>query len=98
MWYRCPKASGTIIMSACSIDRPPRTSSSSTLSKMPESLNRSLMTGASFATSAPNRGELMVFCRAFILLMLPRSVLISPLCAMQRNGCASAQDGKVLVL
>ena len=27
----------------------------------------------------------------------PRTVLISPLCAMNRNGCASGQDGNVFV-
>ena len=36
--------------------------------------------------------------RARIQLMLPVSVLISPLCAMNRYGCASGHDGKVLVL
>ena len=30
--------------------------------------------------------------------LLPRSVLISPLCAMVRMGCARPHDGKVLVL
>ena len=30
--------------------------------------------------------------------MLPRSVLISPLCATKRYGCASGHDGNVLVL
>ena len=34
---------------------------------------------------------------AFIQLMLPFSVLISPLWASMRNGCASRQVGKVLV-
>ena len=36
--------------------------------------------------------------RARIQLMLPRSVLISPLWAMKRYGCASGHDGNVLVL
>ena len=35
--------------------------------------------------------------RARIQLRLPLTVLISPLCAMVRNGWASGQDGKVLV-
>ena len=35
--------------------------------------------------------------RACIRLRLPRTVLISPLCATNRNGWASGQDGKVLV-
>ncbi|MNC96575.1 hypothetical protein D3C83_139870 [compost metagenome] len=29
--------------------------------------------------------------------MLPPTVLISPLCAMNRLGCARSHDGKVLV-
>ena len=33
----------------------------------------------------------------FIQLALPVTVLISPLCASIRNGCASFQVGKVLV-
>ena len=33
----------------------------------------------------------------FIQLVLPFSVLISPLCASMRNGCASHHCGKVLV-
>ena len=36
--------------------------------------------------------------RARIQLMLPVSVLISPLCAMKRYGCASGHDGNVFVL
>ena len=35
--------------------------------------------------------------RALIQLRLPRTVLISPLCAMKRNGCASGQLGNVFV-
>ncbi len=35
--------------------------------------------------------------RAAIQLRLPRTVLISPLCATSRNGWASGQDGNVLV-
>ena len=35
--------------------------------------------------------------RARIQLRLPLTVLISPLCAISRNGCASGQLGKVLV-
>ena len=35
--------------------------------------------------------------RARIQLRLPRNVLISPLCAMYRYGCASGHDGNVLV-
>ena len=35
--------------------------------------------------------------RARIQLRLPRAVLISPLWAMKRNGCAKGQLGNVLV-
>ena len=35
--------------------------------------------------------------RACIQFRLPRIVLISPLWAMNRYGCASGQDGKVFV-
>lgn len=35
--------------------------------------------------------------RARIQFSLPVTVLISPLCAIRRNGCASGQDGKVFV-
>ena len=35
--------------------------------------------------------------RAFIQLMLPRSVLISPLWASVRNGWANGHEGMVLV-
>lgn len=35
--------------------------------------------------------------RARIQFSLPRTVLISPLCASIRYGCASGQEGKVFV-
>jgi hypothetical protein len=35
--------------------------------------------------------------RARIQFRLPFTVLISPLCAINRNGCDSGQDGNVLV-
>ena len=35
--------------------------------------------------------------RARIQLRLPLMVLISPLCAIMRSGCASGHDGNVLV-
>jgi hypothetical protein len=63
-------------------DRPPCTRRSRTLSKIPESLCPGRITGFSFSMLSPNSGDDMVFSRAFILLMLPRRVLISPLWAM----------------
>ena len=65
---------------------------------MPESLCPGWITGFSFPISSPKRGDDIVFSRAFILLMLPRSVLISPLCAMYRKGWARGQEGNVFVL
>ena len=53
--------------------------------------------GRIFSTSSPNFGEASCSSRARIQLRLPRSVLISPLCASMRYGCASSQLGKVLV-
>ena len=41
--------------------------------------------------------EASIASRARIRLRLPRTVLISPLCAMYRNGCASGHAGNVLV-
>ena len=40
------------------------------------------MMGNSLSRSSPNSGEAMAFWRATIQLMLPRSVLISPLWTM----------------
>ena len=50
-----------------------------------------------FSRSSPNRSLASVDSRARIQLMLPRSVLISPLWQMIRYGWASSQLGKVLV-
>ena len=47
--------------------------------------------------SLPNKGDRAEACRAAIQFRLPRSVLISPLWAMNRYGCASDQVGNVLV-
>jgi predicted unusual protein kinase regulating ubiquinone biosynthesis (AarF/ABC1/UbiB family) len=63
---------------------PARRSSSSTLSKVAVSLPPSRMTGRIFFRSSPKRSLASRPCRARIQLMLPRSVLISPLCATSR--------------
>ncbi len=55
------------------------------------------MTGMTFLMSLPNSADLKFACAAFIQLTLPRSVLISPLCAMKRFGCARSQLGNVFV-
>ena len=55
------------------------------------------ISGTIFARSAPSSSDDIACRRAAIQLMLPRTVLISPLWQMNRYGCASRQDGNVLV-
>ncbi len=90
-------ASGIIISTACGRLRPPRCSSSSTWSKDAESDDPGVQTGESRLRSPGMRVLASIASRACIRLRLPRTVLISPLCATNRNGCASGHDGKVLV-
>ena len=47
---------------------------------------------------SPNVSLLSTLSLAFIHARLPRMVLISPLCANKRNGCANDHVGKVFVL
>ena len=76
---------------------PEATKNSSTLSKEALSLMPGWMIGRiSFMLGM--RGEASTLSRASIQPLLPRIVLISPLCANKRNGCAKLQVGKVLVL
>ena len=90
-------ASGIIIRTAWGRLRPPRCSSSSTSSKDAESEASGVQIGESRDRS-PRIFELASMAsRACIRLRLPRTVLISPLCATKRNGWASGQDGNVLV-
>ena len=84
---------------ACGSERPLMIRNSSTLSKVAVSLPPSRITGSSCCRSpSANSGDESSPSRARIQLMLPRSVLISPLWAMTRYGCASGHDGNVLVL
>ncbi len=55
------------------------------------------ITGSTFGRSSPNSSDASCDSRARIQLTLPRSVLISPLWAIIRYGCASAQLGNVFV-
>ena len=55
------------------------------------------MTGSTFGRSSPKSSDASCDSRARIQLTLPRSVLISPLCAIMRYGCASSQLGNVFV-
>ena len=90
--------SGMSMLTASSIGLPASTSSSSTLSKVAESLPPSRTTGLILSRSGPYTGCASMLSRACIQLMLPRTVLISPLCAMKRKGWARSQVGNVLVL
>ena len=55
------------------------------------------ISGTILARSGPSSSDDIAWRRAAIQLALPRTVLISPLWQMKRYGCASRQDGKVLV-
>src|SRR6476619_4604649 len=92
-------ASGIIISTECGSERPPRCRSSSTSSKDAESEASGVQIGKtrSMALSSPKRSETSWDSRAAIQLRLPLTVLISPLCATERYGCASGHDGKVFV-
>ena len=81
----------------CGRLRPPMWSSSSTSSKDAESLAPGVQIGNSRSRSPGIRSESSSASRARIQLRLPITVLISPLWAMNRNGCDSGQLGKVLV-
>ncbi len=53
--------------------------------------------GNNLVRSPSIRSDSSSASRARIRLRLPRTVLISPLCATKRNGCASGHDGNVFV-
>ena len=95
MWFS--HASGIIISTECGSDLPPRWSSSSTSSKDAESEAPGVQIGKIRSRSPGMRSEASSASRARIQLRLPITVLISPLWAMNRNGCASGQLGNVLV-
>ncbi len=87
---------------ACGSDRPPSRSNSRHESKLAESLAVSSSTGSSRSIPRPAASGLIksvasIASRARIQLRLPLIVLISPLWAAYRYGCASGQDGKVFV-
>ena len=90
-------ASGIIIITACGRLRPPRCSSSRVWSNEAESEASGVQIGDNRDRSPRMCALASIASRACIRLRLPRTVLISPLCATNRNGCASGQDGKVLV-
>src|SRR5215208_3221235 len=67
--------------------------SSSTSSKLAESEAPGVQIGNRRSRSPRIRSESSSASRARIQLRLPITVLISPLWAMNRNGCASGQRG-----
>ena len=77
--------------------RPDIINNSIALSNSPESLQFGSMTGMTYLRSSPIFSLSIKPWRAVIQLRFPRSVLISPLWATQRNGWARAQLGSVLV-
>ena len=93
----CDHDSGTSIVFAIGADRPARTITSNTESSAAESLAPCGMIGLMSSAISPNAPEAIRISWLFIQLTLPFSVLISPLWASIRNGCASHHCGKVFV-
>ena len=83
-------------MIACGRLRPVRVSSSSTSSNEAESLAPPVQIGRSGRMS-PTSSDSSCDWRARIQLRLAPTVLISPLWASMRSGCASGHDGNVFV-
>src|SRR5690606_13387707 len=90
-------ASGTSIVFAIGALRPARTITSKTASSAAESDDPGRTIGLMSSASSPKCSELIRISWLFSQLRLPFSVLISPLWASIRNGCASHHCGKVLV-
>ncbi len=82
---------------AIGASRPARTSTSKVLSRAAESEPLGWITGLMSSPKSPNAWAAMRISWLFIQLVLPFSVLISPLWASIRNGWASRHSGKVLV-
>src|SRR5262245_42822467 len=74
-------ASGTRIVLAIGAERPARTSTSSTASSAAESDDPGWMIGLMSSCASPNAPDAILISWLRIQLALPRSVLISPLCA-----------------
>ena len=95
---RPSQASGIIIITACGSERPREHEQ---LEHVVEASPSPSRPGATIgrASAGRRRTARTRSCdsRARIQLTLPRSVLISPLWAMSRYGCASSQLGNVLV-
>ena len=94
---RCLHASGTISDLAIGGVAPGAHQHLETASSAAESEPPAWITGLMSSMCSPKISAAMRVSWLFIQLMLPRSVLISPLWARMRNGWASGQVGKVLV-
>jgi len=92
-----PMLAGIISAFTEGASRSARTSTSNTLSSVAVSEPPAWITGLMLSMNASSDGEDSRVSWLFIQLMLPVTVLISPLCASMRNGCASFQVGNVLV-
>src|SRR5579871_3061929 len=91
-------ASGMSIIITCGSERPACTSNSIALSRLEESDCFGLHIGSNMLISSGEKyGDAKNASLDFSQLMLPCTVLISPLCAMNRNGCANLHDGNVFV-
>ena len=90
--------SGIAIITASGSSMPLITMNSSALSSMAESEPEVLIAGRTLCSSPFNAPDSIVSSLARILSALPRIVLISPLCTINRFGCALCQLGAVFVL
>ena len=90
-------AAGTSRDLAIGASRPAKVSSSNTLSSEAVSEPPACTTGLMSSMNGSSTASASRVSWLFIQLTLPEMVLISPLCASLRNGCASRQVGKVLV-
>src|SRR5690606_198286 len=92
------QASGTSIIITWGSFRPVRVSNSTIKSRFAESENLLSVMGISMASSSSVKWtDFIKLSLDFILLRLPRMVLISPLWEIYRKGCASLQLGNVFV-
>ena len=82
---------------ACGNDRPLITKNSNTLSSDAESDIPGCTMGE-IAFASPSASLDNTLSLAFIHPRFPRIVLISPLCANKRKGCAKLHVGNVFVL
>ena len=90
-------ASGISISLAVGASFPERTKVSNTASNAAVSDDPAGMTGLISSDCAPKAMLAILISWLFIQFWLPRMVLISPLCARPRKGCANHHCGKVLV-